>query len=505
MLFSNFPVSRRLWYLVMPAVLTLFLHGCAAHQPPLPISAIKGPAAECRDKLSEFDRLVLSEGAADTQASRIPGYPCFRANRFLQSFKAGQYGPKEIAEWLERAKKRGDAGRRAELANLPSEVYHNHYPFTSKARLGRQLDACADHLLAHFSENPARGRHLIAAARVPDDYSSLARVLGVYPVTRLVVLYRLSGHQEETREAFQELPEEGPAGTVFAPAGTRPDLPPKTRARMLEKAAGSSALGIPEPGPDALEKLFDYFAPAWHVRPWPESDRIGRPFWQDPAQIGVDTADPVTYRFHSFTRLDSSILLQLNYVIWFPSRPPAGFLDIYSGRLDGIMWRVTLGADGRAALYDSIHCCGCFHKYYPVSSGLTPRPEPDTGEPPMILSKNIPDNESARVLLHLSRRTHYVTGLAPLAQRPHNAETYRMAPYRALRRLPLEKGSRSMFTPDGIVPGTERLERFLLWPMGVPSAGAMRQRGHHPVTLVGRQYFDEARLLERVFTWKSTR
>ena len=80
-----------------------------------------------------------------------------------------------------------------------------------------------------------------------------------------------------------------------------------------------------------------------------------------------------------------------------------------------------------------------------------------------------------------------------------------MAPYRALRRLPLENGSRSMFTPDGIVPGTERLERFLLWPMGVPSAGAMRQRGHHPVTLVGRQYFDEARLLERVFTWKSTR
>src|SRR6056297_2482763 len=94
MLFSKFPASRRLWYLVMPAVLTVFLHGCTAHQPPVPISAIKGSAAECRDRLSEFDRLVLSEGAADTQASRIPGYPCFRTNRFLQSFKAGQYGAK---------------------------------------------------------------------------------------------------------------------------------------------------------------------------------------------------------------------------------------------------------------------------------------------------------------------------------------------------------------------------------------------------------------------------
>ena len=49
------------------------------------------------------------------------------------------------------------------------------------------------------------------------------------------------------------------------------------------------------------------------------------------------------------------------------------------------------------------------------------------------------------------------------------------------------------------LPGSQRPERFLLWPMGVRSAGAMRQWGHHPVAFLGRRRFDDARLIELLF------
>jgi hypothetical protein len=69
-----------------------------------------------------------------------------------------------------------------------------------------------------------------------------------------------------------------------------------------------------------------------------------------------------------------------------------------------------------------------------------------------------------------------------------------------LRALPLpEGGTRSLYGADGLVAGTQRSERFLFWPMGIASAGAMRQWGHHATAFVGRRHFDDADLIARRF------
>lgn len=60
-----------------------------------------------------------------------------------------------------------------------------------------------------------------------------------------------------------------------------------------------------------------------------------------------------------------------------------------------------------------------------------------------------------------------------------------------------------MFNENGIVPGTERAERWLLWPMGIPNVGAMRQWGHHAIALLGRRHFDDPGLLDGLFRVKS--
>jgi hypothetical protein len=69
-----------------------------------------------------------------------------------------------------------------------------------------------------------------------------------------------------------------------------------------------------------------------------------------------------------------------------------------------------------------------------------------------------------------------------------------------LRSLPAPAGGRrSAFRADGIVPGSERGERYVFWPMGVREPGAMREWGRHATAFVGRRHFDEARLIERYF------
>ena len=77
---------------------------------------------------------------------------------------------------------------------------------------------------------------------------------------------------------------------------------------------------------------------------------------------------------------------------------------------------------------------------------------------------------------------------------------YSLRPYDELRSLPRAAGVHSSaFGPDGLIAGTERAERFVLWPMGIASPGAMRQWGRQPTALVGRRHFDDPDLLERRF------
>ncbi|HEX9646503.1 MAG TPA: hypothetical protein VGB88_03330, partial [Alphaproteobacteria bacterium] len=86
------------------------------------------------------------------------------------------------------------------------------------------------------------------------------------------------------------------------------------------------------------------------------------------------------------------------------------------------------------------------------------------------------------------------------------AAGYRLVPAEELRSLAAPGGGRrSLYRPDGLVAGSERLERFLLWPMGIASAGAMRQFGTHATAFVGRRHFDDPRLFDDAFEWRRDR
>ena len=180
-------------------------------------------------------------------------------------------------------------------------------------------------------------------------------------------------------------------------------------------------------------------------------------------------------------------------------RPRAGAFDLLGGHLDGLTWRVTLDDDGSPLLYDTMHNCGCYHWFFPAPRLIARAEQAPLADEGALIPAAAPTlNSAQRIVLRLETGTHFITGVS--AGSAAGGLNYRLADYDDLRRLPLpEGGSRSLFGPHGFVAGTERAERFVLWPMGIERPGAMRQWGHHATAFIGRRHFDEARLIERYF------
>jgi len=259
-------------------------------------------------------------------------------------------------------------------------------------------------------------------------------------------------------------------------------------------------LGIPVYSREELDYLFQIWAPVWEIQTLGNYDQPGAPIWTHNGSLEVDIGQQPTYTLLSFTRFNDEILTQLNYIIWFPSRPKENALDIYGGFLDGLIYRVTLDKKGEALLYESVHNCGCYYKAYPTDR-LRIRLDNGYEEPPLILSAPEIDPVTCFMTVTMESRTHYVQHLYSTPRKsPDGAEMYLFIPYNRLRSLPVQSGLRkSMFGLDSIVPGSRRLERFILWPTGVLSPGAMRQWGRHAVSFVGRRHFDDPDFMDRMF------
>ena len=158
---------------------------------------------------------------------------------------------------------------------------------------------------------------------------------------------------------------------------------------------------------------------------------------------------------------------------------------------------MTLKPDGQVLFYDSIHPCGCYHKIYPVDPTLTLAQI--KGDKPVLYSERVADARDQRLALLLEPNTHYLVRVTRVDDGLPTSP-YSLADADTLRALPLPDGSAgSLFNAGGLVPISKRGERFFLWPMGVPSAGAMRQPGEHAVAFKGRRHFDEPTLAETLF------
>jgi hypothetical protein len=447
-------------------------------------------ARECTEWFRELDAQVDAARVRDAQEARIPEYPYLRVNRLLASFRHdAQRDQGALQALVERMQALDLAARAHEIANLGASV-----PLERARECGSRLRA------ANFADAQQRAQ-LLERAAVPDDYSTAHRVLGLYPITKWPFMAGVRNYQDGVRAAFRRELAPPVGGTVlrYGPPAASP-VPRAALAAMIERAT-ADPLGIPEPHGDPLEALFAAHAPVFEIETAEAYDRPGALAWRhgEPAPA-VDASAPVVYRMPAWTRYRGRTLLQLVYTIWFPERPPESAGDILAGKLDGVTWRVTLAPDGAPLVYDSMHPCGCFHLFFPTPRAV-PVPAPHVSMEWMFAPQSLPAvADGERPVVRIATRTHYVERVS-LAQGVDAAARYAFRSYDELRSLPRPGGgSASVFGPrHGLIAGTERTERFLFWPMGIPSAGAMRQWGHHATAFVGRRHFDDADLLEKRF------
>lgn len=494
------------------------LFGLALASLPLQAAADENAGRACRHALRVIDRTVAEAGMRDAEARRVPGFPYLRTNRFLASFAPEILDDEVFEVWMLQMAALDREGRRFELQNLGPD---------GRAALDADLERrlapgwTTRHVLDHcpgllheldFVDLAASAR-LVDASAVPDDYVLAAQTIGFYPLTAIPVARGWERWQTTHLPDF-EVPfgDEARLGepTVYRPV-TITTPPTEAEAGVMVGGAEDDPLRVAKLDHATLVRLAETFAPVFLVDVASDADRPGHPVFGEDGLPTVDPERPVAFVRLSHARLQGTPVLQLSYTIWFAERPRTGAVDLLGGRLDGLIWRVTFDRDGRPFVYDTIHPCGCYHLFFPAAG--TERQEVaqdqvgDLREAPTV-PRSAPERAPGeQMAIRVQASSHYLSGLAGASDLDRSLPEvgYRLvipevadAPLRA---MPLPGGgSRSLYGPDGLVPGSERLERLVLWPMGISSPGAMRQWGHHATAFVGRRHFDDPRLFDQAFS-----
>lgn len=468
--------------LVMAVALVL-LAGCAG----VPRQASE-EAAECRALFKQVDAAVDKYGVRDHGPVQVPDFPYLRMTRLLASFRDEVEAADRFAAWSRHMAVLDAQARGFELSNLATLVAG-----MDAHSLSTKLDGCRDHLMATELAQPEMRERLREAAQIPDAYVTWWRVAGLYPLTVPLVSSGIARWHNETHEIFakplNQLPITGTLTRWIVPKATPLE---NSQVRSLLNHQ-HDPLGLPILTSGELQQLFATFAPIWEVDVASDDDRIGAPYWSRKSTLAVNIGQPVVYQQLSHTRFDGMVLLQLNYIVWFPARPGD---DLYSGVLDGINWRVTLGPDGTPWLFDAMHNCGCYHQFFPTSH-LRLRNDLSSAYSEMPLQPQAAPNGHP-LILRIAHSTHYIQRVYQ-SDKSEFSTLLSWRDYDALRALPSPGGTRSLFGEYGLVEESKRAERYLLWPMGVRSAGAMRQWGQHATAFIGRRHFDEAHLLDMLF------
>jgi len=446
----------------------------------------------CSADIQAFRNLVDQSGVTNAGAPVLFYYPLLHSNRFLHSLSHSAGSSIEVRQW---------ALLLAELAIKTRTVENKNLPVPWSNSSLEELAECSRDFASEPEYEPSRIAVLNAVrqSEFPAHYLNVRQTLGALSVLRPFLKQRIIALHADERRWFLE--EESFAHSnryEFDAASTISNLTASSTADWMRAAYASNALALPLLQESQLDSLFAKHAPSLQIEFADDNDMIGAAEWVD-NQINISSTKPTIYTLPSMTQFEGRKLLQLNYVFWFSERRASALIDLYSGNVDSIIWRVTLDEDGQVLLYDSIHSCGCYHKYFVASDSLIVKSQPTSREPANIFELDVSTTHNA-LTLSITANEHYIVGVdSTWPNTQPESLLYGIRPYDLLHNLNSGGGNRSLFDDQGLITGSERLERFTLWPTGILSVGAMRQWGTHATGFIEEQHFDDADLLDKYF------
>ncbi len=489
---------------VFGLVLMMLLAGCAAIYP-RPFQGREGRPGPPVRFFKALDQAVEAHQVNDASTHTVFGFPYLSVDRFLAALSPDIKNNEQRSEWLDLLMKSSAASRGKEIQNLPEPEI---------SRLARRFNLTADReaLKAHLQESATRlfefdrnrpgfFEAVQSAAGYPDEYITAYRIFGLYPLVALPVAYLTNRVRADFQTWFtmpiQDLPVTGEL-IAFAP-GARAG---RSRGELLKPLKNQkNSLGMPMLSDGQVKELADHFAPVIFQDVSGPHDRPGQVVWKE-NRVDVDPTQPTVYYYPSYSRYRGETVFQMNYAAWYSDRkgPEAPWIE--HGHFDGVTIRMTFLPDGAPYMVDIMNNCGCYHLFVPDRKFVKhPVSKPMALDPfvPQWLPPEFPDR---RLAVRVNSGWHQIQRVST-TEPAIESTTYQLLPYRTLETLPHADGrTESIFNARGIGKNSERIEPLLLFSMGIPDVGSMRQRGRHAITLLGRAHFSDPDFIDQNFVFK---
>jgi hypothetical protein len=491
--------------LILIFSLLVLLSGCAPFvAKPLPLSLEK--PEQCREFLNRLDEVVEKAGVKDASSVSIPGFPYLRANRFLAASKKNLKDEEQKAEWVRWMEQTDLLAREKEINNLPDKAISS-LEFADEKRPDRewlyvQVKSCSSKLLKHDQAQSDFYTTLYPLVHVRGEYSCLLRTVGLYPIVAIPVALLTESSRKKIRKRFDtDLKDLSVDGSLRSFVPEKGEFLSEPDVREVIEKAERNPLGVPLLDSGQAERLVRSFAPVFVQDVAASYDRLGRIVWKGD-RVDIDPEKPTVYYYTSHAFLKGEPILQINYVIWYSERAGERSPSIELGHLDGLTARVSLDAQGKVFMADVVNDCGCYHFFAPERERVD-RILPRCLRFDAFVGQWLPSIPyGERLGIRINSGWHQVQRLISVKDLSDTIP-YTLIPYDVLEALPHEDGrTESIFDSEGIVKGSERVERIILFSMGVPSVGSMRQRGHHAIELIGKDHFDNPYLFDQNFVFK---
>lgn len=457
---------------IAPALLGA-LGACATPIPQPDFSGLMKPLAECRALYAEVDARVAAAGVGHPAYHRVPGFPYLRTDRLMASYADEVNDLDRFGAWTRRMREFDQEARDYELRNL-------NLPRQERADLHGRMHACGYGLVPLELQDPAVQARLLQSVRPPDEYSTLRRTVGLLPLTAPLVRHQWADRAATIDARFANAataPADG-AVTIWQPTI-------EVERRWIPddlQALPDDPLGFPGLILTAWQALVETHAPQlW----WPSaSSAPGAPRWHN-GQLQIDRSEPIVHYQIGFTRFNGQPLVQIVYFIWSqgPHHPQL------------MQWRVTLDAQARPLIYDSLHAEDQIPLWFAAQPLLA---REDVDVPLLMPQATVPHGRPA---LRLAGPTHLLVGIAAANAPPANVDRhhYRLRSLDDVFTQETDDGSVNLFLPDGRLRGSDGYAPAWSWPSGTPADGAIRHYLRQPLDPVTRHHYDDPHLLEALF------
>ena len=217
--------------------------------------------AACLEWFGRLDQANQIAGVSDAEAVRIQGYPYLSVSRLLAAYRKDIPLASQRLAWLYRLRDLDQQAREAELSNMGATVASNFLGLTETLPLPALIDrtvSCGERLVGYDNSQPQRIAQIIERAVVPDDYSTLKRVVGLYALVR-PMLARVDRRQEQGLQARVLAPPQNLAdASSYWPDTVRRG---QALASRLVSSRRRDAIGLPILTPQVSDWLLQEYAP----------------------------------------------------------------------------------------------------------------------------------------------------------------------------------------------------------------------------------------------------